>query len=41
MEHIFGFATSAKQGWGQLRSLITITILITGHEKLLITNTIT
>jgi hypothetical protein len=28
------------QGWGRLRSLITITILITGHIKLLITITI-
>jgi hypothetical protein len=30
-----------RQGWGRLRSLITITILITGHGKLLITITIT
>jgi hypothetical protein len=29
------------QGWGRLRSLITIMILITGHRKLLITITIT
>jgi hypothetical protein len=29
-----------EQGWGRLRSLITITILITGHGKLLITITI-
>jgi hypothetical protein len=28
------------QGWGRLQSLITITILITGHRKLLITITI-
>ena len=30
----------SEQGWGRLRSLITITILITGHRKLLITITI-
>jgi hypothetical protein len=30
-----------RQGWGRLRSLITITILITGQRKLLITITIT
>jgi hypothetical protein len=31
---------TGQQGWGRLRSLITITILITGHRKLLITITI-
>jgi hypothetical protein len=38
-EHLWHL--SSEQGWGRLRSLITITILITGHGKLLITITIT